>query len=265
MISSIKERARYAMGMNYWGVVLASLILVIVTYTPRLRTPEIRDLQAQYPNYSQTQILALASVALLVSLIGVGIFLLLSTFFFYPLNIGCQRFFIMSLSKKTSVSEIFKGYWHNYWNKILAGFLVDIIVAAGTLLFIVPGIILALMFSQVPYVFAENPDIGWKEAMKASVDMMDGKKWDYFVLGLSFIGWILLSIVTLGLLYLFFVSPYLDLSLAEFHNGLRRPFYAPGDLSGYAQSDSYENQYSYNDNSYNANSYNDSSYNDRYM
>lgn len=248
MFSSIKERAKCALKMNYWGVFWASIICVIASTSARLKTPDMDSLRTLYPNYSQNQILEIYLVIFVVGLIGAGVFILISTFFLYPIKIGCQRFFIMSTSKDTSLGEIFKGYWHNYWNKIWAGFLIDIIVAAGTLLLVVPGIILGLMFSQVPYIFAENPDIGWKEAMKASIEMMDGYKWDYFVFGLSFIGWILLSIFTLGLLLPFYVTPYMNLSYAEYHNRLVKPIYAQGNLSGSVQSNTYDDPYSYNDN-----------------
>jgi uncharacterized membrane protein len=61
---------------------------------------------------------------------------------------------------------------------------------------------------MIPYLLAENPNMTWKEAFTESKTMMTGNKWKAFVLDLSFIGWNLLSILTLGILSIFYVNPY---------------------------------------------------------
>ena len=66
-----------------------------------------------------------------------------------------------------------------------------------------PGIIKSYEYRMIPYILAENPSINWREAFRLSKAMMDGQKWNTFVLDLSFIGWDLLSAVTGGLLGLF--------------------------------------------------------------
>ena len=50
--------------------------------------------------------------------------------------------------------------------------------------------------------------------------MMDGHKWQLFCLHFSFIGWILLSILTCGILFLF-VAPYMQAANAEFYEKLK--------------------------------------------
>ena len=61
---------------------------------------------------------------------------------------------------------------------------------------------------MVSYILAENPDKTWEEVAAESKEMMSGNKWRAFVLDLSFIGWHILSLFTLGLLTIFYVSPY---------------------------------------------------------
>ena len=71
------------------------------------------------------------------------------------------------------------------------------------------------------YILADNPGMGIMDVIKASWNMMKGHKWELFVLDLSFIGWILLDILTLGILGLFYVNPYIFSTHAAFYEALK--------------------------------------------
>lgn len=71
--------------------------------------------------------------------------------------------------------------------------LVGIFTFLWSLLFVIPGLIKSLSYSQSFYILAENPDMKPSEALKASMKMMNGRKMDLFVLFLSFLGWALLA------------------------------------------------------------------------
>ena len=86
----------------------------------------------------------------------------------------------------------------------------------GTILFIVPGIIIGLMLSQSYFVLAEDNSKSITECMKESARIMNGYKWDFFVLQLSFIGWAILSIISCGIGFLW-LSPYYSLTTANFY------------------------------------------------
>lgn len=70
------------------------------------------------------------------------------------------------------------------------------------------------------FILADNPQLSQSEARKASVEMMNGHKWRLFCLELSFIGWVLLSALTLGIL-LFWVTPYMHAAFAAFYEDLK--------------------------------------------
>lgn len=70
---------------------------------------------------------------------------------------------------------------------------------------------------MVPYILAENPGMDQKEAFAISKRMMDGEKFDAFVLQLSFIGWYLLAAITCGLVGIFYVNPYVEATMAELY------------------------------------------------
>ena len=102
-----------------------------------------------------------------------------------------------------SIIETIKEKWLNI---IIATILVGIIVFVCTLLFVIPGIIMALAYSFVIYLIVDS-DIFGVDALKKSREMMKGYKMDYFVFLLSFIGWFILGICTCGILYIW-VMPY---------------------------------------------------------
>ena len=74
---------------------------------------------------------------------------------------------------------------------------------------------------MVPYIIADDPNVDRSTAFRLSAQMMYGNKFRAFVLGLSFIGWEILSILTFGLLELFYVGPYRELTYAALYERLK--------------------------------------------
>ena len=66
----------------------------------------------------------------------------------------------------------------------------------------------------------DNPEIGAEEAICRSMEMMRGNKWKLFCLDLSFIGWFLLGILTLGI-GLLWVEPYWLTARAAFYEEVK--------------------------------------------
>lgn len=98
--------------------------------------------------------------------------------------------------------------------------LTGLIIIGGFILFIIPGIIFAYQYSQAIYVMVENPEMGVWDAMKESKRLMVGHKFEFFIFGLSFIGHILLILITLGIYYIFF-APYLQAAMTNYYLHLR--------------------------------------------
>ena len=130
-----------------------------------------------------------------------------------------------------------------YMNVVKVQFLKNLKIFVGTLLFVVPGIYWDYCYALVPYLLAENPYMTTTRAMQLSKDIMDGEKFHYFVLGLSFAGWILLCMFTLGIGY-FFLEPYRQATDAEFYAAMRSKALAQGlttteELGGFVRHESY--------------------------
>ena len=96
-------------------------------------------------------------------------------------------------------------------------FLMNLYITLWSLLFLIPGIIKMYEYLMVPYILADNPGMDRKEAFAISKRMMTGEKWNAFILQLSFLGWIFLSMFTCGLLGIFYVSPYMEATMAELY------------------------------------------------
>lgn len=89
------------------------------------------------------------------------------------------------------------------------------------MLTIVGGIIKHYAYYLVPYIVAENPEIGTREAITLSRRLMKGYKWELFLFELSFLGWWVLGVLTLGLSNIFFTNAYRTLADGEFFAEVR--------------------------------------------
>ena len=123
-----------------------------------------------------------------------------------------------------------ENWWNATWQIVskqfgrffLAGLLIMILtLLIGIVTLGIGTIILAYAYCMVPYLLYDYPELSVREAMKISREMMRGHKWELFVLDLTFIGWIILSIFTLGLGILF-VEPYQQAARSAFYEDLKR-------------------------------------------
>lgn len=161
-------------------------------------------------------ILVLGGIVLVVALVA-G---LVRIFLFSPLEVGCQSFFLRNAEAPAELGELKRGF-HPYWRSVGTMFLTKLFLFLWTLLLIVPGIVKSYSYRMVPYILADQPDVSGRDAISLSRQMMDGHKWNAFLLDLSFIGWILLSCLTLGLVGVFYVNPYMFCTDAELYRELK--------------------------------------------
>ena len=94
-----------------------------------------------------------------------------------------------------------------------------------TLLFIIPGIIKSYSYSQTYFIYKDclasgrNEDMNYLDYVTESRKLMKGHKFELFVLQLSFLGWAILSVLTLGIGFIWLI-PYINGVMAEFYNDL---------------------------------------------
>lgn len=245
----LKARGKAAFKANYWRCVLVALILTVIVagsasaggangYNSATEqdsqgqavemtvdsggeeiAAQFAELEAEADAKGITGII----VAIVAGIIGIALLvgLLISIFLINPLHAGCKYFFARNSHEKAGLGNIAAGFEKGYLRIVKILFLTDLFVFLWCLLFVIPGIIKCYSYRMVPYIVADQPELSGREAINRSREMMDGNKWKTFVLDLSFILWALLSLITLGIVGVFYVNPYYEATNAELYHALK--------------------------------------------
>ena len=107
---------------------------------------------------------------------------------------------------------------NEYSSPIFDSGIVTIVLSAIIIIFL-PIVILSLILSQVFFLLADQKANKGFEAIKMSWNLMKGNKTKLFLLQLSFIGWVILSVFTLFIGFLF-LYPYMMTSFSKFYQNL---------------------------------------------
>ena len=268
--AELKIRAKAAVKMYYWKMVLVALILSMIgggASGVGSRSASDNSAGSGASSMFEGINMQVAMIAVIIVLVVVVIALALSVFVFNVLEVGCRGFFSRSMTEDPELGLIADGFTQNYWNCVKTQFLKSLFIGLWSLLFVIPGVIKAYEYRMVPYLLAEHPEMSSGEIFARSKEMMQGNKWDTFVLDISFVGWVLLSGITLGILYIFWVGPYIAATdAALYHRISGKDTYGTGgygnyagyDQNGYTQNGQAQNGYGQNgqaQNDYNRNSY----------
>lgn len=139
-----------------------------------------------------------------------------------PLIIGfynaCQR--LLNEHQDSVIENMFSIAFNRYLHNVALYALLALKIFLWTLLLIIPGIIKSLSYSMAPFIAIEHPEYSVSEAINASKAMMKGHKMRLFLLCLSFIGWMILGLLTLGIGYLW-LMPYMYTTVAAFYNNIK--------------------------------------------
>lgn len=192
----LKEWAKEKIKGNLWNILLGILIMLAVEFVFSFG---LGFIQAIFGNDS--------FIAYIVSII-VELLLI-------PLGIGLYSYLVEFINNDNFDKNLIFEPYERTVNVIGASLLVSLLVIVGCICFIIPGIYLAFSYAMVPYLLATRKDLTITETLELSRKMMDGHKFDYFVLSISFIGWIILVPFTLGIL-LIWLYPYMMTATTKF-------------------------------------------------
>lgn len=168
--------------------------------------------------------LAVSIVVALVIFAVIFIFsFVVKIFILFPLEVGGRKTIINTdADNPPNLSLIKTPFTGGYYpNMVKTGFLMNIKILLGTLMFIIPGIIRSYEYTFVPYILADNPGIDSKHALDISKRMTYGHKFNIFKLQLSFIGWNILATMLLSGLGNILVLPYVNTTMAQLYLKLR--------------------------------------------
>ena len=182
----LKTAAKQLMGKNYWPLLGAILVA--------------------------GGILAAASYVGVVGAVFVA-----------PVSMGLLCYIVsMAQGQRAAFSTLFsEGFRGEYYLRRVGGIAwMYLFSFLWSLLFFIPGIVKSYSYALTPYLLATHPEIGAKQALKLSMKLMNGKKGELFLLDLSFLGWIIVGSLCLGVGTLW-VTPYMEAANAQFYEYVR--------------------------------------------
>jgi uncharacterized membrane protein len=155
--------------------------------------------------------------------LGNTVNIIVSVLLILPLQWAFANALLQLVRGDNNITENTKqSFKTNYRTFVLTYLLMIIILLGiGVVTLLIGIFILNYAYRMVPYIIQEYPELSPREALKLSREMMRGHKWNLFVLDLTFIGWILLTILTLGIGGLW-VSPYMQTTVAHYYEDLKQ-------------------------------------------
>jgi len=130
------------------------------------------------------------------------------------LNMHCLRRW---RGEEASLDQAFTDAFSDYGHVLGGTLWMGLFTFLWSLLFVIPGIVKAFSYAMTPYLLGDCKQVSATDALKLSVKMMRGHKWELFTLELSFLGWHLLNALTCGILGVFYVGPYRNMALAGYY------------------------------------------------
>lgn len=203
---AIKAEAKSFIGQNarWWKMTLATIAIYLISggfsIYVNIATVTNRDDPSPTVGYSSSII----------------------TLLLIPFTIAASGYYLNHIRGfNPEWKSLYKEGIDNYGSYLVTGVLVNVFTFLWSLLFVVPGIIKSLAYSQANYVIHDNPRLKGKEAIEISKRMTNGFKGDLFSMYLSFIGWYILVGLTGGILSIY-VTPYVETTAAMYYENLKR-------------------------------------------
>ncbi len=210
--SDYKDSALAALSGNWAPAVIAAIVLMLI----------LGAVSGPSAIYSLLKIM-------------IGTTCLLTIFLASPIQLGAanafKRFYLFGDLNVTQ--NIFNQGFTNYLHIVLGCLLVNVYTFLWTCLLVVPGIIKSYSYSMTTYILVDNPELGPDRAIHRSRELMAGHKMDLFLLDLSFIGWFILCLITMGIGF-FWLTPYFLTTRAAFYTDVKAEWEARNFTDGKA-------------------------------
>lgn len=162
----------------------------------------------------------------LVSGTGTSCFSYLASLLLLPMGWGYTMAFLGNHRGQSddpfALGNLFVGY-RDFWRVFSTMLIASLMEILFYLLLIIPGIWMQLRLAMVPFILRDYPEQGGNKALRLSADMMQGHKLRLFCLWLSFLGWLLLCILTLGIGFLW-LCPYIQQTMANFYEEVKADY-----------------------------------------
>lgn len=209
LISSAKPNP-ILVGLAFLGISMVLQILFnSICGLSNAHMNKVMQMMLEDPNYfptlphiGTTGVLLIVAISLMTMMVSVG-------FTIYCMNV-CQF-------RKAGYGNLFDGFAF-FFKALWLFIMMAIFVYLWSLLLIVPGIIASYRYRMALYIMIDNPQMSALDCIRASKQMMDGRKGELFVLDLSFLGWYLLAMIPFVTIW---VTPYTEITNVNYYLALR--------------------------------------------
>ena len=194
-----RRRAREVLNGKYGRALIAMLIYTIVS--------------------SLISLISVNTDSVFLSMAYSILNIIFSVIIVMPMGVGVCRYFLnqtIGVNGVESYSDLLFAIREDLTNTVKITFVQSIRIFFWSLLFVIPGIIKSYEYAMIPFILAENPHIDINRAFDITKAMMNGNKMRYFLLNLSFFGWLLLGACLAGV-GVVFVMPYIQASVTQFY------------------------------------------------
>ena len=199
--SEIRNVTKEVLKGKYKNVMLPFLLAILL-----ISLSQSQDLYSYvYDAYGKTYMFTIGSIALFIQ---------------GPISIGLATYSLsIANEEEYSYTQIISAFKY-FFKALILVLLFTISFTIGFLLFFFPGIIVALTFSQIFYIIAEDPQTGVIDVFKKSASLMKNKKLQLFGLVMRYVGLFILGVFTLGIWWLWLI-PQAYVSFAIFYKELQ--------------------------------------------
>lgn len=223
--SAYRARARAALR-GKWGTALVTALLGdLIGGTGPTRTYRLIIESGKLPRFSTPDLIyefhrsALGMTVPVALMIG-QVLLIARLILGGVMHLGSARYNLNLIDgREAGVRDLFSGF-PRFRDGLVMHLIRTVLTVAGSLLAVVPGLVVRYGFAMAPYILAEDPTCTGRESLKRSWEMMKGHKLELLMLELSFIGWEILSAFSFGAGPLF-LNPYKAAARAGFYRTLR--------------------------------------------
>ena len=207
-IQEVKEKGKAAFKANYWPCVGVGLLMSVLTGGTAFSSGAQGNSTELQNALESGQTEAVAGIMIGFAVVSI-VSILVKIFIANPVEVGGYHFFRKNAEEPGAPFSLIKTGFQNFGHTFATLLLRDLFLILWALLFIIPALIKGYSYCMVPFILKEHPELSATEVITRSREMMNGHKWRAFVLDLSFIGWMLLGVVTLGLGFIFWTEPYM--------------------------------------------------------
>lgn len=215
----IKENAKKIIKGNLWKIFgilfLVALLGSIVTATIKY----IYGMIFAGFNISLTETVITSGITTKINTLAGNIFSIIETIVTLMISFVSTHYMLNFVrGNKIDISESINFLFNNILNIFIVSLLHTLIIELGYLLLVIPGIIASIGLIFVPEILVDNPNLKNIEVLKKSWNMMMNHKMNYFVFMLSFLGWLLLCVFLIPMVY---VIPYLEVARILYYENIK--------------------------------------------